>query len=131
MQVLQPLWEPTFSSHSYGFRLGLSAHHAVYQAQRYIRQGYIWVVDLDIEKFFDNVNHDLLMRRVREKVSDQRVLCLINMYLRSGVVIGDVQHETPEGTPQGSPLKPVASERATGLIGQRTREAWPSFCALC
>ena len=107
MQVLQPLWEPTFSSYSYGFRLGLSAHHAVCQAQRYIRQGYIWVVDLDIEKFFDNVNHDLLMRRVREKVSDRRVLRLINLYLRSGVVIGDVQHETPEGTPQGSPLSPL------------------------
>lgn len=107
MQVLQPLWEPSFSSYSYGFRPGLSAHHAVYQAQRYVRQGYIWVVDLDIEKFFDNVNHDLLMRRLREKVSDRRVLRLINLYLRSGVVIGDVQHDTPEGTPQGSPLSPL------------------------
>ena len=107
MQVLQPLWEPSFSLYSYGFRPVLSAHHAVYQAQRYIRQGYIWVVDLDIEKFFDNVNHDLLMRRLREKVSDRRVLRLINLYLRSGVVIGDVQHETPEGTPQGSPLSPL------------------------
>ncbi len=107
MQILQPLWEPTFSLYSYGFRPGLSAHHAVHQAQRYIRQGYTWVVDLDIEKFFDHVNHDLLMRRVREKVSDRRVLRLINLYLRSGVVIGDVQHETPEGTPQGSPLSPL------------------------
>lgn len=107
MQVLQPLWESTFSVYSYGFRRGLSAHHAIYQAQRYMRQGYSWVVDLDIEKFFDHVNHDLLMRRVREKVSDRRVLRLINLYLRSGVIIGDVQHETPEGTPQGSPLSPL------------------------
>lgn len=107
MQVLQPLWEGTFSAYSYGFRPELSAHDAIKQAQRYMRQGYSWVVDLDIEKFFDHVNHDLLMRRVREKVSDRRVLRLINLYLRSGVVIGDVQHETPEGTPQGSPLSPL------------------------
>jgi RNA-directed DNA polymerase len=107
MQVLQPLWESTFSVYSYGFRPGLSAHQAIYQAQRYMRQGYSWVVDLDIEKFFDHVNHDLLLRRIREKVSDRRVLRLLNLYLRSGVIIGDVQHETPEGTPQGSPLSPL------------------------
>jgi RNA-directed DNA polymerase len=127
MQVLQPLWEPTFSSYSYGFRPGLSAHHAVCQAQRYIRQGYIWVVDLDIEKFFDNVNHDLLMRRVREKVSDRRVLRLINLYLRSGVVIGDVQHETPEGTPQGSPLSPLLANVLLDLLDKELEKRGHRF----
>lgn len=108
MQVLQPRWEASFSAYSYGFRPERSAHDAIGQAQRYIRQGYSWVIDLvGMEKFFDHVNHDLLMRRVRAKVFDRQVLRLINLYRRSGVVIGEVQHETPEGTPQGSPLSPL------------------------
>jgi RNA-directed DNA polymerase len=107
LQVLQQLWEPKFSSHSYGFRPRRNAHQAVHQAQCYIRRGYTWVVDIDLEKFFDNVNHDLLMRKLRKEISDRRVLRLINLYLRSGVLIGDTLHETPEGTPQGGPLSPL------------------------
>jgi RNA-directed DNA polymerase len=116
MQVLQSIWDPTFSEFSYGFRPGRSAHQAIHQAQKFIRQGYCWVADLDIEKFFDNVNHDLLMRRLREKISDRRVLRLINLYLRSGVIVGDVYHETPEGTPQGSPLSPLLANVLLDLL---------------
>lgn len=107
LQVLQELWEPKFSDSSYGFRPGRSAHQAVAQAQRYIRRGYSWVVDIDLEKFFDRVNHDLLMRKIRAEISDRRILRLINLYLRSGVLIGESLHETPEGTPQGGPLSPL------------------------
>lgn len=107
LQVLQEIWEPKFSDNSYGFRPGRSAHQAVSQAQRYIRRGYRWVVDIDLEKFFDRVNHDLLMCKLRTEISDRRVLRLINLYLRSGVLICDSLHETPEGTPQGGPLSPL------------------------
>jgi len=107
LQVLQAIWEPKFSSSSFGFRPKRSAHQAVAQAQRYIRRGYRWVVDIDLEKFFDRVNHDLLMRQLRAEISDRRVLRLINHYLRSGVMIGESLHETPEGTPQGGPLSPL------------------------
>lgn len=106
-QVLQELWEPRFSSHSYGFRPGRNAHQALSQAQKYIRRGYTWVVDIDIEEFFDRVNHDLLMRRLRECIADRRVLRLINLYLKSGAFIGGIVYETPEGTPQGGPLSPL------------------------
>jgi RNA-directed DNA polymerase len=107
LQVLQEIWEPKFSDSSYGFRPGRSAHQAVAQAQRYVRRGYRWVVDIDLEKFFDRVNHDLLMRKLRAGISDRRVLRLINLYLRSGVLVGTSLHETPEGTPQGGPLSPL------------------------
>ncbi len=107
LQILQELWEPRFSPHSYGFRPERNAHQAVRQAQFYIRRGYCWVVDIDVEKFFDRVNHDLLMRRLRAVISDRRVLRLINLYLRSGVLTGDQREETPEGTPQGGPLSPL------------------------
>jgi group II intron reverse transcriptase/maturase len=105
--VLQELWEPRFSPHSYGFRPCRSGHQAVDQAQRYMRCGYRWVVDIDLEQFFDRVNHDLLMRKLREVIRDRRVLRLINLYLRSGVLIGESLHATPEGTPQGGPLSPL------------------------
>lgn len=107
LQVLQEIWEPKFSDSSYGFRPGRGAHDAVAQAQRYIRRGYRWVVDIDLEKFFDRVNHDLLMRKLRAEIHDRRVLRLINLYLRSGVLIDESYHETPEGTPQGGPLSPL------------------------
>ena len=99
--------EPKFSDSSFGFRPGRSAHQAVAQAQRYIRQGCRWVVDIDLEKFFDRVNHDLLMRKLRTEISDRQVLRLINLYLRSGVLIGGSLHQTCEGTPQGGPLSPL------------------------
>jgi group II intron reverse transcriptase/maturase len=108
-QVLTPMFEAVFSPHSYGFRPGRSAHQAVQQAQVYIAEGNEWVVDIDIEKFFDRVNHDMLMARVARVVKDKRVLKLIRAYLNSGVMVNGVVMETEEGTPQGGPLSPLLS----------------------
>ncbi len=106
-QVLTRMFEPTFSPHSYGFRPKRSAHDAVRAAQAYIRDGYDWVVDVDLEKHFDRVNHDKLMVRVVRVVKDKRVLKLIRAYLESGVLVSDVVMDTEEGTPQGGPLSPL------------------------
>jgi RNA-directed DNA polymerase len=108
-QALTPLFEPLFSNHSYGFRPGRSAHQAIEQAQEYVQAGYEWVVDVDLEKFFDRVNHDTLMARVARVVKDKRVLKLIRAYLNSGVMVNGVVMETEEGTPQGGPLSPLLS----------------------
>jgi group II intron reverse transcriptase/maturase len=108
-QVLTRLFEEVFSPHSYGFRPGRSAHQAVQKSQEYIREGYTWVVDIDLEKFFDRVNHDMLMARVARLVKDKRVLKLIRAYLESGVMVNGVVMETEEGTPQGGPLSPLLS----------------------
>lgn len=108
-QVLTPMFEEVFSPHSYGFRPGRSAHQAIQQSQEYIRQGYDWVVDIDLEKFFDRVNHDMLMARVARVVKDKRTLKLIRAYLNSGVMVNGVVMETEEGTPQGGPLSPLLS----------------------
>jgi RNA-directed DNA polymerase len=107
LQVLQPAWDGTFSDGSYGFRPGRSAHHAIAQAQQYLKAGYSWVVDLDLDKFFDRVNHDKLMSRVKERVTDRRVLQLIDRYLKAGALTGDGFEATPEGTLQGGPLSPL------------------------
>ncbi len=108
-QVLTVLYEPIFSPHSYGFRPGRSAHDAVKQAQEYVQAGYEWAVDIDLEKFFDRVNHDILMARVARVVKDKRVLKLIRAYLNSGVMVEGVVIDTDEGTPQGGPLSPLLS----------------------
>jgi group II intron reverse transcriptase/maturase len=108
-QALTPLFEPLFSLHSYGFRPGRSAQGAVKQAQAYVQDGYDWVVDIDLEKFFDRVNHDMLMARVARVVKDKRVLKLIRTYLESGVMVNGVVMDTEEGTPQGGPLSPLLS----------------------
>jgi RNA-directed DNA polymerase len=108
-QGIRPLFEARFSDRSYGFRPGRSAHQAVRQAQEYIREGYDWVVDIDLEKFFDRVNHDMLMARVARVVKDKKVLKLIRAYLNSGVMIHGVVRDTEEGTPQGGPLSPLLS----------------------
>jgi RNA-directed DNA polymerase len=107
LQVLQRDWDGTFSEWSYGFRPGRSAHQAVAQAQRYLEVGYSWVVDLDLERFFDRVNHDKLMSLVRERVSDRRVLKLIDRYLKAGALTAEGFEATLEGTPQGGPLSPL------------------------
>jgi RNA-directed DNA polymerase len=109
LQVLQERWDPTFNEHSYGFRPGRSAHQAVVKAQEYIQQGYDWVVDLDLEKFFDRVNHDVLMSRVARRISDKRMLKLIRGFLNSGVMENGLVGPTEEGTPQGGPLSPLLS----------------------
>ncbi|HEX8896961.1 MAG TPA: group II intron reverse transcriptase/maturase [Terriglobales bacterium] len=109
MQVLQKSWDGTFSTHSYGFRPGRSAHQAVEQAQQYQAAGYRWVVDLDLEKFFDRVNHDRLLAKIAERVSDKRLLQLIRAFLQAGVMENGLVSSTEEGTPQGGPLSPVLS----------------------
>lgn len=107
LQVLTPVFDPEFSASSFGFRPGRSAHQAVRRAQEYVAEGYEWVVDLDVEKFFDRVNHDMLMARVAWKVRDKRVLKLIRRYLNAGVLLNGVVVASEEGTPQGGPLSPL------------------------
>ncbi len=107
LQVLTCVFEPRFSPHSYGFRPGRKAQDAVTAAQGYIQNGYTWVVDLDLDKCFDRVNHDVLMARVARVVKDKRVLRLIRRYLESGVMVNGVVMDTDEGTPQGGPLSPL------------------------
>jgi len=109
MQVLQKQWDRTFSDYSYGFRPGRSAHQAVAQAQRYIAEGYGWVVDLDLEKFFDRVNHDKLMGQIAKRVEDKRLLRLIRAFLNAGVMENGLVSASVEGTPQGGPLSPLLS----------------------
>jgi RNA-directed DNA polymerase len=109
MQVLQRGWDRTFSESSYGFRPGRSAHQAVAQAQKYIAEGYGWCVDLDLEKFFDRVNHDKLMGRIAKRVDDKRLLKLIRAFLNAGVMENGLVSPSVEGTPQGGPLSPLLS----------------------
>jgi len=109
MQVLQQRWDSGFSDHSYGFRPGRSAHQAVAQAQRYIAAGYRWVADLDLEKFFDRVNHDKLMAQIAKRVDDKRLLKLIRAFLNAGVMENGLISPSVEGTPQGGPLSPLLS----------------------
>lgn len=107
LQALQPIFDPAFSAHSYGFRPGKSAHDAVRAAQSYVQAGKDWVVDMDITKFFDRVNHDILMHRIGQTIRDKRVLSLIGRYLRAGVMVEGLVQASEEGTPQGGPLSPL------------------------
>src|SRR5271167_1543255 len=115
---LQPLWDPTFSEHSYGFRPGRSAHQAVEQAQAYIIEGYRFVVDIDLAKFFDRVNHDRLMAAVAARVADRRLLRLIRSYLTAGVLDNGLFEDSREGTPQGGPLSPLLSNLVLDELDQ-------------
>jgi RNA-directed DNA polymerase len=108
-QVLSKTYDPMFSEHSYGFRPNRSAHDAVRKAKSYITEGYRWVVDMDLEKFFDKVNHDRLMSTLAKSINDKRLLKLIRKYLQAGVMMNGVVSSTEEGTPQGGPLSPLLS----------------------
>jgi RNA-directed DNA polymerase len=107
LQVLQPIFDPTFSEHSHGFRPGRKAHNAVREAQRYIQEGRRWVVDVDLEKFFDRVNHDVLMGKLENRIGDRRMLRIIRRFLEAGIMADGVVVERYEGTPQGGPLSPL------------------------
>jgi len=107
LQVLQPRFDPTFSEHSHGFRPGRSAHGAIREARQHVQNGKRWVVDVDLEKFFDRVNHDVLMGRLARRIEDRRILGLIRRYLNAGVMASGVVVERYEGTPQGGPLSPL------------------------
>jgi RNA-directed DNA polymerase len=119
LQVLQPRFDPTFSSHSYGFRPGRSAHAAVRAARDYIQSGRRYVVDVDLEKFFDRVNHDVLMSRLARRIADRRLLGLIRRYLEAGVMANGVVTDRHEGTPQGGPLSPLL---ANALLDEVDKE---------
>ena len=128
LQVLQPRWDPTFSEHSYGFRPGRSAHQAVAQAQRYVAEGYSFVVDIDLEKFFDRVQHDRLMARVAARLSDKRVLKLIRAFLKAGVMEDGLVRPVDEGTPQGGPLSPLLSNVVLDELDKELTRRGHRFC---
>ena len=127
LQVLQPIFDPTFSEHSYGFRPGRRAHDAVCQAQRYLQSGRRWVVDVDLEKFFDRVNHDVLMSRLERRIGDRRLLRVIRRYLEAGVLADGVVVERHEGTPQGGPLSPLLANVLLDEIDRKLERSGHAF----
>ena len=127
LQVLQPRIDPSFSEHSYGFRPGRRAHDAVVAAQRYIQEGRRWVVDLDLEKFFDRVHHDVLMDRLSRRIADRTVLRLIRRYLEAGVMVHGVKVERHEGTPQGGPLSPLLANVLLDEVDQELHRRGHAF----
>ncbi len=127
LQVLQPIYDVTFSEHSHGFRPGRRAHDAIREAQRYIQDGKRWVVDVDLEKFFDRVNHDVLMGRLARTIGDRRLLRLIRSYLVAGVMDGGVVVERYEGTPQGGPLSPLLANVLLDEVDKKLERRGHSF----
>jgi len=127
-QVLQPIFEPTFSDASYGFRPGRSAHQALRQARQYVAQGKRWVVDIDLEKFFDRVNHDLLMSKLATQIGDARVLTLIRRYLEAGMMADGLVQPRTEGTPQGGPLSPLLSNILLTELDRELERRGHTFC---
>jgi len=127
LQALQPIFDPTFSAYSFGFRPGKSAHDAVRAAQSYVQAGKDWVVDMDITKFFDRVNHDILMHRIGQTIRDKRVLRLVGRYLRAGVMIEGVVQASEEGTPQGGPLSPLLANIYLDALDQELERRGLAF----
>jgi RNA-directed DNA polymerase len=128
LQIMQPIFDPGFSKSSYGFRPRRNAHQAIQAAQQYVRAGKRWVVDLDLEKFFDRVNHDILMSRVARGVKDKRVLKLIRRYLEAGVMRDGLTQERTEGTPQGGPLSPLLSNILLNDLDRELERRGHLFC---
>jgi len=128
LQVLTPMYDPGFSDHSFGFRAGRNAHQAVRRAKEYIAQGHEWVVDIDLEKCFDRINHDILMGRLARRISDKRILRLIRRYLQAGVMLNGVVQERYEGTPQGGPLSPLLSNILLDELDQELERRGHKFC---
>lgn len=127
-QVLQPMFEPTFSAASYGFRPGRNAHQALRQARAHVAQGKRWVVDMDLERFFDRVNHDLLMSKLAAKIGDARVLALIRRYLEAGMMADGLMQPRTEGTPQGGPLSPLLSNILLTDLDRELERRGHAFC---
>ena len=127
LQVLQPMFDPTFSQHSHGFRPGRSAHDAVCEAQKYIQSGKRVVVDVDLEQFFDRVNHDVLMGKLERRISDKRMLGLIRRYLEAGIMANGVAMERHEGTPQGGPLSPLLANVLLDEVDKELEKRGLSF----
>ncbi|MFZ2445764.1 MAG: group II intron reverse transcriptase/maturase [Syntrophobacteraceae bacterium] len=127
-QVMQPIFDPDFSESSYGFRPGRSAHQAVLKAREYAADGRRWVVDMDLEKFFDRVNHDIMMARLARKIGDKRILRVIRRYLQAGVMVGGVASPRTEGTPQGGPLSPLLSNILLDDLDRELEERGHAFC---
>jgi RNA-directed DNA polymerase len=126
--VLNPLFDPEFSDSSFGYRKGKSAEQAVLQAQGYMQEGKRWVVDVDLSKFFDEVNHDVLMAKIKRKVRDKRLLKLIDRYLRAGIMHDGVASPRSQGTPQGSPLSPLLSNILLNELDKELEKRGHSFC---
>lgn len=128
LQVLSPLFEPGFSAHSYGFRPGRSAAQAVAQAQAYVREGYSWVVDMDLEKFFDEVPHDVLMGKIRRRITDRSVLKAIRRYLEADVVVDGRREPRRKGVPQGGPLSPLLANILLDDLDKELEKRGHRFC---
>ena len=128
LQRMTPVFDPMFSEHSYGFRLGRKAQDAVEAAQKYAREGKDWVVDIDVTKFFDHVNHDILIGRIGQVIRDKRVLRLIGKFLRRGAMVDGVVTASVEGTPQGGPLSPLLANIYLDALDKELDQRGHSYC---
>lgn len=128
LQVLQPPFDPSFSQHSYGFRPGRNAHQAIRAAQQYVQEGRRWVVDIDLESFFDRVNHDVLMGKLAKRIADKRLLGLIRRYLEAGIMANGVVRERHQGTPQGGPLSPLLANVLLDDVDKELEKRGHTFC---